>query len=307
LVIEQARFEDLADLLSLVQGKPYPGSRIAGIDAALRKQSDLAALRSNWSGLLSNPQVAILVARERGAAVAYCIAGLGQADFATGQPESVVVEHAGPWQHYPALLGRLQQIVEDDFLAIRLYPEQPELRDVLLACGFAPEFSRVVRSTQGAVAPDLPPGLSVRPAAAADRPFLAQLHVDCSPFYESSNRHHADWGAWSALENYLSLDFQGNLRGWVAEEQGRPVGYVLLRTQFDLDMLPRKGAYLYDIAVSKPYWGRNVVVFVHEMAASQVGFETLVGDISAHNSRALHVAVHKLQYCLEWERWGVNL
>ncbi|MBT9581803.1 GNAT family N-acetyltransferase [bacterium] len=306
-MIERARPDDLAALVKLVETKEYPGSRIAGIDARLRQQSDLNALTHHWDSLLANPQVAIWVARKDQDVGAYCIVGLGGADFASGQPETVVVEHAGQLALYPDLLESVKQSVEDDFLAIRLYPEQPTLREVLQSCGFAPEFSRVVRCTQGARRPELPEGLTVRPAVAADRAFLAQLHIDCSSFYESSNRHNVGWGALSALDNYLSLDLAGDVLGWVAEYQGRPAGYVLLRREFGLEMLPTMGAYLYDIAVSKPHWGRNLVVFVHEVAAVELGYKTIVGDISAHNSRALHVAMHKLQYRLEWERWGLNL
>ena len=290
-----------------MEAKEYPGSRIDGIDSRLRKQSDVNALINHWDSLLANPQVAIWVARRGQGVDAYCIVGLGQADFASGQPETVVVEHAGELGLYPSLFESVKQSVEDDFLAIRLYPEEPTLREVLLSCGFAPEFSRVVRCTQGVRRPELPEGISVRPALASDRAFLAQLHIDCSSFYESSNRHNVSWGALSALENYLSLDLTGDVQGWVAEEQGCPAGYVLLRREFGLEMLPTKGAYLYDIAVSRPHWGRNLVAFVHEVAALEIGYSTIVGDISAHNARALHVAMHKLQYRLEWERWGLNL
>lgn len=301
--IRSAAPDDLKTLLGLVERKSYPGSRIAGIDAQLRRDCDLRALRESWQGLLANPQVLILLAGEE----AYCIAGLGQSDFATGQAEAVVVEHAGNLAHYPALIESLKRRVDEDFLAIRVYPEEPLLKDCLKACDFAPEFTRVVRSTTTAAELAWPEGLSVRRAGPGDRPFLAQLHIDCSPFYESSHRRDAGWGAFAALGNYLSLDLQTEVAGWLAELDGQPVGYVLLRPDFGLDMLERKGAYLYDIAVSHAAWGRSLVGPLHEVAAREVGYQTIVGDISAHNTRALHVALDKLNYQIEWERWGVNL
>lgn len=304
--VRPAEPDDLSSLLELVASKAYPGSRIDGIDSRLRRECDLRALRENWQNLLANGGVKILVAGE-GAVEGYLIAGCGQSDFATGQPETVVVEHAGPLEHYPALFETLKSDLEDDFLAIRVYPEESDLQGCLRACGFAPEFTRVVRAARSEAPAPPVEGLHVRRAHAADRAFLAQLHIDCSPFYESSHRQGADWGAFAALDNYLSLDLDRAVAGWIAELEGKAAGYVLLRPEFALDMLERKGAYLYDIAVVQAAWGRNLVRPLHEAAVREVGYQTIVGDISAHNSRALHVALNKLNYQVEWERWGFNL
>jgi len=309
VTVRPAQDQDLPELLRLIQDKRYPESRLEGVTPQRRKASDQESLKGNWSGLLQSQRVSILVAQHpgRGGLLAYGIAGLDQRDFATGQAEAVLIEHAGDLDCYPALLDFLKEQIEDEFLALRVFPEQAELKDCLRQCGFAPEFVRVVRNLKEIHQPVLAPGLSIRPARNSDRAFLAKLHVGCSPFYESSNRNRATWESLTALDHYLSLDFSGDLRGWVAELDSKACGYVLIRQGFELELSSEPGAYLYDIAVKDGQRGRNLVSCLHEVAAGQLGCSTLVGDISAHNQAALGVALGKLHYQVEWERWGTNL
>ncbi len=277
--------------------KVYPASRIAGITAELRREADLQALEQFWSGWLANDQVTLLVGTE-----SFAIAAHSQTDFATGQPETIVVEQVGLDDSMLQLLKARARQWGDEFLALRHYPEDLGLGLLLPELGMAPELTRITRAT----APLRPVELKVRPARARDRAFMSRLHIECSPFYRSSNRQVADLGALDALSNYLSLDLQHYL-GWVDEHRQ---GYVLLERDFTLDLLDRKGVYLYDIAVRPDSWGKGLAVALHESAmagAWALGYETVIGDIAFENERAFWVATEKLGYQVEWSRWGVNL
>lgn len=281
----------------MLSQKQYPGSRIAGVTSELRRQADLTALEQFWSGWLANDQVTLLVGPE-----CFALAAHAQSDFATGQPETILVEQVGLNAEVLGFLLERARKWQDEFLALRHYPEDTELGELLPRLGLAPELTRVVRSTQPVREVRQP----VRPARARDRGFMSRLHVEHSAFYRSSNREGAELGTLDALAHYLSLDLKRYL-GWV-DEGGQ--GYVLLERDFTLDLLQRKGVYLYDIAVRPESWGQGLAVSLHEAAmagVAELGYETVVGDIAYENERAFWVAVEKLGYGVEWRRWGVNL
>lgn len=315
MALERARPQDCSEIVSLLQGKVYPESPLGLADASLRKAADLDALQSQWQTLFAQPLFELWVFRELDGCQAFVLALFRQADHATGQMEAIMVEHAGNLSVYPALIERLVESARshgDRFLAWRLYPKEDALRALLAQANFAPEFSRVVRATRVQLALPRDSTLQIRRAQSSDRAFLAGLHVDCSPFYRSSHREGAEWGALDALENYLSLDLtEGSpTLGWVAWDGQMPVGYVLVRRDFRLEDTHVPAAYLYDIAVVRSHWGREAATVLHEHATGELGrlgYATLVGDISWHNRRALEMAVGKLSYQVEWERWGVNL
>ncbi len=281
----------------MLSQKQYPGSRIAGLTAELRRQADLTALEQFWNGWLANDQVTLLVGPE-----CFALAAHAQSDFSSGQAETILVEQVGLNREVLDFLRERAGQWGDEFLALRHYPEDTALGDLLPELGLAPELTRVVRSTQ----PLCQVRQAVRPARARDRGFMSRLHVEHSAFYRSSNRVGAELGTLDALTHYLSLDLMRYL-GWV-DEASR--GYVLLERDFSLDLLERKGVYLYDIAVRPESWGQGLAVSLHEAAmagAAELGYATVVGDIAYENERAFWVAVEKLGYAVEWRRWGVNL
>lgn len=281
----------------MLASKAYPASRIDGVTPELRRQADLTALAQFWSGWLANDQVTLLVGDG-----CFAIAAHSQSDFASGQPETIVVEQVGWDQAMLDLLGKRARQWGDEFLALRHFPEDLELGRLLPKLGMAPELTRITRST----APFRPVEAEVRSARAGDRAFMSRLHVECSPFYRSSNRHGVELGALDALSHYLRLDLERYL-GWVDPQRQ---GYVLLERDFTLDLLERKGVYLYDIAVNPASWGKGLAVALHESAmagAAELGYQTVVGDIAFENERAFWVATEKLGYQVEWRRWGVNL
>ncbi len=312
---EQAGPEDRDEIVALLRSKVYPVSHLEGVGAEQRKALDLEALEAQWQTVFAQPLFELWVVRATEGCQAFVLALFQQVEHATGQLEAIMVEHAGALQAYPVLITRLVESARkrgDSFFAWRLYPHELALRDLLVQAGFAPEFSRVVRSTRASQADPVSGSLEIRRACSRDRAFLARLHLDCSPFYQSSNRAGAEWGALDALGNYLSLELeeQSITLGWVAWEQQQPIGYVLVKRDFLLEASQGRAAYLYDIAVARSHWGKEAATLLHEHAVhelARLGYPTLVGDISWHNHRALGMALGKLNYQVEWERWGVNL
>lgn len=263
----------------------------------MRRQADLNALRECWAGWLANEQITLLV--DDGC---FAIAVHAQADFSSGQPETIVVQQVGLNAQMLRLVRERALERGDEFLAFRHYPEEVELGQRLPELGLAPEVTRVTRDTRAL----LPVTVPVRPANGSDLAFMGRLHVEFSPFYQSSNRRGMELGAMEVLSNYLSLDLL-RYPGWVDRERQ---GYVLLERDFSLDLLERKGVYLYDIAVQPSSWGRGLAVSLHEAAmqgALEAGYQTVIGDIACENERALGVATEKLGYAVEWRRWGCNL
>lgn len=307
-MVRSARAQDKSQLRQLIEAKIYPPSGLRGVTAERRRQHDLQALEQQFELWVEHPQVSPLLSPH-----AFLIAVHGQQDFATGQPESVVVEHGGALDEVPSLLEPLIQRARDkgdQFLALRLHPGQEELATLLESRGWAAEFARVVRPLDARLAVTEVEGL--RPAGPADRVFLARLHLQCSPFYESSQRRNSQWATVGALDNYLSLDLstESDLRGWIVEEEGEPRGYVLVRLGFQGELLAGPSAYLYDIAIDPAARGKSLAGALHEAAVAALleqGIENLIGDISAHNQQALAVATRRLGYSIEWQRWGLNL
>ncbi len=304
----RASLEDRPCLRRLLEGKAYPPSWLRQVTAERRRQHDLSALEQQFELWVNHPQVSPLVSSD-----AFLIAVHNQQDFATGQPETVVVEHGGELQQYGALLDLLVAravAAGDEFVALRVHSGQEKLAEYLQTLGWAAEFARVVRALETPLPVSEAPGL--RRAGNEDRVFLARLHLHCSPFYESSQRRNSQWATVGALENYLSLDFspESQLLGWVAEEEATPRGYVLVKLGFEGELLAGPSAYLYDIAVDPQARGRSLAGALHEAAVGELltrGVENLVGDISAHNHQALAIATRRLGYGVEWQRWGLNL
>ena len=300
--------QDQARLRQLIEAKNYPRSGLRGVTPELRRQHDLQALERQFQLWVEHAKVSPLLS-----AGAFLIAVHGQSDFATGQPETVVVEHGGELGQYPALLEplvRLARQAGDEFVAMRVYEGEEALAELLAARSWAAEFARVVRPLDETVRAT--PSLGLRRARPEDRVFLARLHLECSPFYESSHRHGSQWATVGALDNYLSLDLtpESDLWGWVAEEEGELRGYVLVRLGFQGELLAGPSAYLYDIAVDPAARGKSLASALHESAVAalvQHGVENLIGDISAHNQQALAIAIRRLGYAVEWQRWGLNL
>ena len=263
----------------------------------MRRKADLNALQECWSGWLANDQLTLLIDSDR-----FAIAVHSHADFSSGQPETVLIQQVGMDGEMLRLLAERARQRGDEYLVYRHYPDDAELEAHLPEWGLAPELTRVTRSTAAV----RPVTLATRVVGPSDRAFMGRLHVEFSPFYRSSNRRGVDLDAMEVLSNYLSLDLRRFL-GCVDEQRQ---GFVLLERDFQLDLLERKGVYLYDIAVQPTSWGRGLAVNLHEaamQAAREAGFQTVVGDIAFDNERAFFVATEKLGYGVEWRRWGRNL
>lgn len=304
----EAGLEDKARLRQLLQAKTYPSSWLRGVTAERRREHNIVALEQQFELWVNHPKVSPLMSSG-----AFLIAVHNQQDFATGQPETVVVEHGGDREQYAALLPLLVERARaagDEFVALRVHEGEEELTELLQTLGWAAEFARVVRALDRPLPVSELAGL--RRAGNEDRGFLARLHLHCSPFYESSQRRNSQWGTVGALDNYLSLDLsaESQLLGWVAEEEATPRGYVLVNLGFEGELLAGPSAYLYDIAVDPEARGRSLAGALHEAAVVELlarGVENLVGDISAHNQQALAIATRRLGYGVEWQRWGLNL
>lgn len=306
-----AREADKSAILALLAGKVYPQSVLELHSPEVRRADDVLGLEAQWETVMGLEVFQLWVV-ETDEIQAFALVLCGQSDHATGILESVVLAHAGSEKFYPILLAeaaRHSQARGDRFLAIRCYPDQSGLQQILEQAGLAPEFSRVVRDLKVEI--PWTSELTVRPAQASDRAFLARLHVECSSFYRSSHRREADWDTLEALNHYLALDFsQGEVLGWVAESNSVAVGYVLVKSDFPLEFPGLRAAYLYDIAVLAQSQGKQAASVLHERAVQslrQSGYDVLIGDISWHNHRALAIALEKLGYQMEWQRWGLNL
>lgn len=302
------RTEDLETVLRLVSTKAYPDSPVPNVTGERRRESTRSQLEQHAEALSANPRFSFELVIEP--APAYWLTVHNHVDHATGQKESVLLDHAGDRQGYGLLFQRAAERARsrgDEFFAVRLFPnEEPGLFE---SFGFRPEFRRIVRR----VSPlQLTETYHLRRAAPEDRVFLTRLTLESASFYRSANRAGIPALAWNDMANYLSLDLgeSSDLLGWIAELDGERVGYVLVRRHFPMELFEGEAAYLYDIAVRPEHWGRGAASELHEHAVhdlAQLGVEVLVGDISADNPRAYQIGTNKLGYEPEWERWGCNL
>ena len=302
-MVKLAQACDLPAVLDLVRRRDYPESRIPGVTGELRRDTVLKELEQHWETFTQRADLAVLRTTN-----AFWVVAHGQIDFSSGQPETVVVEHAGEVREYPQLLEEsIRRAVQhhDEFLAVRVYPQEAER---FAGLGLSSELRRVVRT----IAPTKPQGpYRIREATLRDRSFLARLHVQSRGFYRSAGRRGVDGSTWEDMGHYLSLELapESDLYGWVALEDDLPVGYVLIRTPFFVELYGDNAAYLYDIAVARECWGREAASQLHEHAVARLaerGVGVLVGDISSANERAFSIS-GRLGYELEWERWGRNL
>lgn len=301
--------QDLQLVFDLVRAKHYAGSSIPGITAERRQQSTLEHLQTYADALLGNPRVSFLVSRSP---AAYWLTLHGQADHASGQPESVLLDHAGDPAAYPALWelsAAAARAAGDQYFAARVYPAEDNARKAFSALGFQPEFWRVVFPVRPL---ETAGKYTLRRVAEEDRVFLTRLTLESASFYRSANRSGVANLAWNDMANYLSLDLSpdSDLVGWVAEDGAEKVGYVLLKRRFPVELLTQEAAYLYDVAVLPAHWGRGAGSELHEHSMNQLanlGIALVVGDISCTNERTYRIALEKLRYQLEWERWGTNL
>jgi ribosomal protein S18 acetylase RimI-like enzyme len=304
-----ATADDLERVLELVRCKRYPGSSIPGVTAERRQQSTMEHLQRYGPALFGNPRVSFLVSNSP---AAYWLTIHGQADHASGQPESVLLDHAGDLSAYPVLYElscRQARRAGDKYFAARLYPDEHTERGAFTALGLQPEFWRVVHPLRPRPARG---SYEIRRVCEEDRVFLTRLTLESSSFYRSANRAGVENLAWSDMANYLSLDLSpdSDLAGWLAQDGAEKVGYVLLKRRFPVELLSDEAVYLYDIAIQPAHWGRGAGSQLHEHATNELlemGVAVVVGDISCSNQRTFRIACDKLDYRLEWERWGLNL
>lgn len=292
--------QDVDEIYRLLQSKDYPQTHLPAVTAVTRREADLAAVEREFPVWLGLPRLSVIVVPGR----CFLVALHGQPDFVTGQPETVVMEHAGDPHGYPAMLEFLQQRAgecADQYLAWKVYAGQEWLQSLLGSRGFRAEMVRVVQNL-GEGRPDP----EIRRVGPQDRLVLARLHVEYSSFYASSARQNSGWDVMDSLKNYLELDLHTTW-GWLG---GEGTGYILVRPDFQGEKCPLPLAYLYDIAVARCSWGQGWATRLHDHAAHHLrasGYAALVGDISADNPRALQIAVGALGYRQEWERWGRDL
>lgn len=179
------------------------------------------------------------------------------------------------------------------------------------ARGYSVEICRIARR----LAPEPPRDgpYQVRRATARDQLFVMVLNSRVSPVTLPAGRDlDPEEVAARYLDVYLALDLEGNpcLEGLIAEKDGLPVGYLLLKTGYTDEITGESLAYIYDLAIDPEHWGRRATQRIMREAETRMharGVRILLGDISASNPRALKTAIHSLGYTLEQQRWARRL
>jgi len=278
---------------------------VSGISGTQRAEWFAHYFQQNWHKLCRHPQVSLWVDPER---QDYLVVRHGERESLTGELQTSVWDWGrNPDGFLPLLKERVQQR-GDSYLVVQQLEggENP-----WPALGLLPELRRVISPTRTEVLDG--PDYQVRPADSRDRFFMANLHTQGSQFYIPAQR--AVDAAEIVSRNmtlYLGMDLGSDSKmiGFVLCEQGRPIGYILYKLGFRLDISQAPAAYLYDLNLKPEYRGKAAAGQLgrHSLAelAAQ-GIEFVIGDISSDNQLGYLAATRAGHFVHESTRWGLSL
>lgn len=296
--MRRATPQDQELLLAYCRQDRHSDSPATGVTAARRLEWFRAGYQE-WQKLCSQSDVSIWVDEEN---QDYLVARHGQKESLTGQRQTVVWD----WGRNPALfLEALRQKageVQDEYLVAQVFEGAPNPFEDL---GFCPELRRVISPTRGTRA-----GLdAVRTAQPKDLLFISSLHSQSGHAYLPPHRQVNQEAVLArSLNAYMSLDLGGNVLGYLIYDGRRPVGYILYKLPYRLEVTEARAAYLYDVNLRPEYWGKSLgrVLGLHSLhELNQLGYEFVVGDISATNERSYQAAIRSGHFTWESTRWAL--
>ena len=191
-----------------------------------------------------------------------------------------------------ALTERASKIVnafENDYLVVDLPANEKRHQLWFYRCGFRAEQHRAARrfprGHRGASSPDF----RVRPARAADLPFILEVHSAYSQAYLPSGRDtDLETLEFRYQLTYLGLDLESNDGSlyFVMDEvsSGVSAGYIFIQEGPAFGTL--RSYYVYDVAIAPAFAGRGLSRYLIGQAESLAGREgsLLYGDGSLGTS-----------------------
>lgn len=274
---------------------------VSGISGSQRAQWFAEYFQQNWHKLLRHPQVSLWVDPEN---EDYLVARHGERESLTGELQTAIWDWGrNPGPFLPLLQGRGDAYIVVQQLEGGANP-WPDL-------GFLPELRRVISPTQ-TVVPESSQYL-VRPADSRDLFFMANLHTQGSQFYIPAQRVVDSAEIVSRnMTLYLGMDLSPNsqMTGFVICEEGRPIGYILYKLGFRLDISQAPAAYLYDLNLKPECRGKSAAGLLgrHSLAElAKKGIEFVLGDISSDNQLGYLAATRAGHFVHESTRWGLKL
>lgn len=295
---------DLPEVLRLCAQRTLPSLPVRGVSGEARREALLQAYRQRWSFLGSDPDLHVLVEPCATGLAGYAVILTGLHESITGEPQAILYDHA--WED-PAVGERLVRAAERcaagaDYLVAEVDPA-----DAFLAgLGYHLEIVRIARRLDPQ--PLGESAYTVRRARADDRLFVMVLNGKVTPFTLPAGRDlDPDEVAARYLDVYMNLDVAGDPRLLVliAEFEGAPVGYLMLKLGYSDEITGERVGYIYDLAVEPAHWGRRATQRLMRQAEARLhadGVALMLGDISADNPRAVKTAVKSLGYSVEGHR-----
>lgn len=260
---------------------------------------------------------------QEGNELGYMIYMPGVEESITGDRQVVLFDyHVEPGRHWNRLMdhfleqGRRWALQSGiPYVTVEIMMDRPEQEACFGSRGFKPDMNRIVKRV-GRYSFDEPrhARYAVRNACDGDRAFILLVSSQNSSFLAPAGREDMDRLKESFFDIYsgLNLDNDPLLKVYVIEdrEKMRPAGYMMIRFRV-FDLVSNKPlAYIYDLSLSRDYWGKNVVqriVREVENRLSEMDIELLVGDVSEDNPRPLVTAVRTLGFKIYSRRWVMRV
>ncbi|MHB2016029.1 MAG: GNAT family N-acetyltransferase, partial [Candidatus Xenobia bacterium] len=198
------------------------------------------------------------------------------------------------------------------YLVVQLDPSAEE-EQLFAEAGYVPDMLHVCKRIAGTVQTGREAehgGYVVRPATEMDRMFVLHLNSLCGPFTIPPHRKTDDTEVGQRYLNYyvgLRLEGDPDFRVWIAEHEGFPVGFIMIKIAPPDPVSGEGVGYVYDIAIHPEHQGRLLSQKLVETAEAWLQSREvalLTGDISAANPRPQRVAEKYLGFSVELRRWA---
>lgn len=316
MFVRLAQPEDYQSVVDFRRQHSLPALPVRGITAEMRNQVLLDGYARYWKWVGKDPNFhALLCLEDDNQIVGLLLLVNGASDSITDQPQGILLDFAmGNPQAGNLLLEAAEAAGRQgkmDFIVGDVSVDTPEVEQLLEQRNYQPDLNRIILLTKNA--PALEEKWKVRGAQSTDYFFILSLNSQVNSNTIPPGRD-ADplLVARGYLQAYSALKVGSDpkMPTWIAEDDGTPIGYLMIKLGAPDPLSGWGTGYIYEIAVHPDYWGKRVVHALLGAALTQLHTEQVIwvtGDISQSNIRAFKTAQRQFKFTLEVRRWMIDL
>lgn len=309
--VHRGGLEDLPFVRSSVETREFflfPGRRL---NTETMRMRFLEIYRLSEEEIAQGDKARIFVATSEGAPLGYCVLVPTVTESITNEVQSYLFDWGViPTAERHSVMAALVSACRAEarsmgipYLVSRASYWGGKERELLHSLGFWEDIFLVLKST------DTPPRArhEARRATSEDASFISDLNQETVENLIPKGREvdpevvrKRYRYTYSQLEEWFRDD--PHFFGFIAEMNGRPAGYILVKEKTIDELTGQEQGYVYDVAMKKESRGKFLHLALDDAAVRELqerGANLIAGEISASNRRALLASVRHCGYSIE--------